>query len=35
MILVVLCFLVALLTGFGAVQEIVVSGIIDRHLDCE
>lgn len=32
MILVVLCFLVALLTGFGAVQEIVVSGIIDHEV---
>jgi tryptophan-rich sensory protein len=28
MILVVLCFLVALLTGFGAVQELIVPGII-------
>lgn len=32
MILIVLCFLVALLTGFGAVQEIVVSGIIDHEV---
>jgi len=32
MILVVLCFLVALLTGFGAVQEIIVRGIIDHEV---
>lgn len=32
MILVVLCFLVALLMGFGAVQEIVVRGIIDHEV---
>jgi hypothetical protein len=32
MILVVLCFLVALLTGFGAGQQIVVGGIIDHEV---
>ena len=32
MILVVLCFLVALLTGFGAVQELIVCGIIDHEV---
>jgi hypothetical protein len=32
MILVVLCFLAALLTGFGAVQELIVRGIIDHEV---
>src|SRR6476646_12236791 len=32
MILAVLCFLVALLTGFGAVQELIVGGIIDHEV---
>jgi hypothetical protein len=32
MILGVLCFLVALLLGFGAVQEIIVRGIIDHEV---
>jgi hypothetical protein len=32
MILVVLCFLVALLTGFGAVQELIVRGIINHDV---
>jgi hypothetical protein len=32
MILVVLCFLVGLLTGFGAVQELIVGGIIDHEV---
>lgn len=32
MILAVLCILVGLLTGFGAVQEIVVRGIIDHEV---
>ncbi len=32
MILAVLCFLVALLTGFGAVQELIVRGIIGHDL---
>jgi hypothetical protein len=32
MILVVLCFLVALLTGFGAVQELIVRGIINHEV---
>ena len=32
MILAVLCFLVALLLGFGAGQELIVSGIIDHEV---
>jgi hypothetical protein len=32
MILAVLCFLVALLTGFGAVPELIVGGIIDHEV---
>src|SRR5262245_12825733 len=32
MILAVLCFLVALLTGFGGVQELVVRGIINHEV---
>src|SRR5262245_65458132 len=32
MILVVLSILVGLLTGFGAMQELIVRGIIDREL---
>jgi hypothetical protein len=32
MILVVLSILVALLTGFGAVEELIVRGIIDREV---
>jgi len=32
MILVVLCFLVALLTGFGAVPELIVGGILNHDV---